>query len=712
MSAAPLALLFAACVVGEESATVTVTVTDAAGAPLAGVLVAAHPHLGNLRWRGPVLATGTTDAAGTATLAVPAGEEREVVLLATKPGFAPFGRGTPLAPGETHAVALTLGPPGTPRLRVTGPDGAPLTGATVRELGVAPAGGDPGGGASFWRRPAADGWAGDAVGFAAEPSAEDGLLSLPPVPAGAELLGTVTHPDFVPARFRLTANDGGASEPAAVRLEEGVRVTIRVRPDAAAPPAEPADVPKLFCNRIGDVFGPSSWLYEPLPLGPPDADGVRTASLVAAPGGYGVLRLWHPAARFTPHPADLELKLGEDRTFETVAVGVRPVRGRLIDEAGEPVSGGMIFLAYPDRAADAALGWRPVDPPPGTDSYGEEANAGWVYYTSYSGTTDAGGFYEMDAPVGPVQISGLRFGEGSVSGRGVALADVPPPVGGAVWALPDVRIDPATGPPGPVAGTVLNADGTPAVGAAVRLRGVLRSTGGFALTDAAGAFALSPESVPTAGQGGPVVEVFACDPRAPVSASADVDLSDPAARAGIVLRLEPHDPAGEHDLPPREDAESAGDVAAAVSRIDRPLPDFSNATAFNIPAPPTRDDLRGKIVLIDVWATWCGGCPAAFPKLEKVRELYDGEVVVLLVHDDSVVPETVGSFIGERDVTLPVLADGPDGAITRGLRAGGGRPVYLLAGRDGVIRRTDRDGAGRLSNYLLENVRAAVLKTE
>ena len=42
------------------------------------------------------------------------------------------------------------------------------------------------------------------------------------------------------------------------------------------------------------------------------------------------------------------------------------------------------------------------------------------------------------------------------------------------------------------------------------------------------------------------------------------------------------------------------------------------------------DDLRGKIVLIDFWATWCGPCVTATPGLARIQKKYKDEPVVIL----------------------------------------------------------------------------------
>ena len=101
----------------------------------------------------------------------------------------------------------------------------------------------------------------------------------------------------------------------------------------------------------------------------------------------------------------------------------------------------------------------------------------------------------------------------------------------------------------------------------------------------------------------------------------------------------------------------------------------------------TLSDLRGKIVVVNIWATWCLPCRQETPALEKAYEQYkDAGVVVLgmdLTSQDLV--SDVQSFVQEFKLTYPILLD-RDGSVGNYLYQIKGLPTTFFINRAGVIR--------------------------
>jgi thiol-disulfide isomerase/thioredoxin len=98
--------------------------------------------------------------------------------------------------------------------------------------------------------------------------------------------------------------------------------------------------------------------------------------------------------------------------------------------------------------------------------------------------------------------------------------------------------------------------------------------------------------------------------------------------------------------------------------------------------PRKLEDWRGKMVLLNVWATWCAPCRAEMPTLDRLQERLGGEgfdVVALSV--DRAGAGAVRKFFDETRVKLPIFID-QDGAAIRSLGLFG-LPATLLIGPDG-----------------------------
>jgi len=99
------------------------------------------------------------------------------------------------------------------------------------------------------------------------------------------------------------------------------------------------------------------------------------------------------------------------------------------------------------------------------------------------------------------------------------------------------------------------------------------------------------------------------------------------------------------------------------------------------------DELRGKVVMMDFWATWCPPCVAEMPALTKLAREYEPKGLVFLAvseDDHETAPAQVGVFVAQRVPDLGrsvVFADGPT-VESYGVES---LPTLFLIGRDGRI---------------------------
>lgn len=96
------------------------------------------------------------------------------------------------------------------------------------------------------------------------------------------------------------------------------------------------------------------------------------------------------------------------------------------------------------------------------------------------------------------------------------------------------------------------------------------------------------------------------------------------------------------------------------SMISEPAPDF---TLTDTEGNTVRlSDLRGKVVVLDFWATWCGPCKRSFPAMQKAVDKYrnDPEVVFLFIHTwerDANATELAMKYLSDNNYRFRLLMD-------------------------------------------------------
>jgi thiol-disulfide isomerase/thioredoxin len=133
---------------------------------------------------------------------------------------------------------------------------------------------------------------------------------------------------------------------------------------------------------------------------------------------------------------------------------------------------------------------------------------------------------------------------------------------------------------------------------------------------------------------------------------------------------------------------TAADAAESGERAT--LRFFRNPAA--VPAFTVRDldgrawssaSLRGKVVIVNFWATWCPPCRAEIPDLVALQEKYRDRLVVIGVSEDETPPEIVKQFAAQYKVNYPIVMKTPElGKMFPGISA---LPTSFILDRESRI---------------------------
>ena len=132
---------------------------------------------------------------------------------------------------------------------------------------------------------------------------------------------------------------------------------------------------------------------------------------------------------------------------------------------------------------------------------------------------------------------------------------------------------------------------------------------------------------------------------------------------------------------------AAADILPVVERagvkLGEPAPDFQLRDLQG--RLVTLSDLRGKVVLLNFWATWCGPCRVEMPAMEELYRTFSRkDFEILAVSTDAQGESVTRPFQRENHLTFPILHDDDYRVgLAYGARS---LPMSFMVDRHGIVR--------------------------
>lgn len=116
--------------------------------------------------------------------------------------------------------------------------------------------------------------------------------------------------------------------------------------------------------------------------------------------------------------------------------------------------------------------------------------------------------------------------------------------------------------------------------------------------------------------------------------------------------------------------------------VGKPAPDFTVTTLGG--ARVRLQELRGKVVFVNLWATWCPPCREEMPSMVRLYQLMRAKGVEIVAVSEDRDRAALEKFVRQHGVTFPVAQD--EDKRIYGLYRATGVPETHLIDRQGIIR--------------------------
>ena len=165
---------------------------------------------------------------------------------------------------------------------------------------------------------------------------------------------------------------------------------------------------------------------------------------------------------------------------------------------------------------------------------------------------------------------------------------------------------------------------------------------------------------------------------------------------------EPIEPANDS---PGGSGRGGGATGTESPLVGKPAPDFDlelvAGKRFHLA------ENKGKVIVLDFWATWCGPCIQAMPQVEKVTGEFDEKDVQLVAVNLQETPQQIKAMLERHQLKIARVALDKDGAIAEKYQAHA-IPQTVIIGRDGNVSRLFVGGGPHFGDQLRDAIKATL----
>jgi thiol-disulfide isomerase/thioredoxin len=158
---------------------------------------------------------------------------------------------------------------------------------------------------------------------------------------------------------------------------------------------------------------------------------------------------------------------------------------------------------------------------------------------------------------------------------------------------------------------------------------------------------------------------------------------------------------------PREASADGGSGSAGTESalVGKAAPDFK-LSLLNNPKAFRLSEHKGKVVVLDFWATWCGPCLQAMPQVDKVTREFKDQGVEFVAVNLQEAPKAITAMLERHKLDMTVALD-IDGAVAQKYAANA-IPQTVIIDRDGTVARLFVGGGPHFDDQLREALKAVL----